>query len=255
MATYVLVHGAWHGGWCWWKVTPRLQAAGHTVYTPTLTGLGERAHLGHADVGLGTHVQDVVSVVECEDLAEVVLVGHSYGGMAISGVAERVPERLAHLVYLDAFVPADGQALLDLVPPQGRPGMEARVRAEGDGWRLAGRLPMPWSQAVQEDYHVTDPAEVAWMSARLGPQPFKTFTEPVRLTSAAAAALPRTYIRCVNGVNPAFDRAAEHARQPGSGWRHVELPTWHDAMVTLPEPLVDALLAVSAPGSGRPAAP
>src|SRR4051812_8081549 len=108
MATFVLVHGAWHGGWCWRKLTPLLRAAEHAVYTPTLTGLGERAHLGGPDVGLATHVRDVVTVLWYEDLSGVVLVGHSYGGMVIGGVADQVPERLAHLVYLDAYVPEPG---------------------------------------------------------------------------------------------------------------------------------------------------
>src|SRR5437763_6310667 len=103
MATYVLVHGAWHGGWCWQRVTPLLRAAGHEVYTPTLTGLGERAHLGTPDVGLATHVEDIVTMLEYEDLTDVVLVGHSYAGMVITGVAHAVPSRLTHLVYLDAF--------------------------------------------------------------------------------------------------------------------------------------------------------
>src|SRR5438128_128006 len=104
MATFVLVHGAWHGGWCWKRVTPLLRAAGHEVYATTLTGLGERVHLASPNVGLALHVQDVVGVLEYEDLRDVILVGHSYGGIVISGVADRVPERLRHLVYLDALV-------------------------------------------------------------------------------------------------------------------------------------------------------
>jgi pimeloyl-ACP methyl ester carboxylesterase len=244
MATFVLVHGAWHGGWCWRKLTPLLRAAGHEVFAPTLTGLGERAHLAQADVGLTTHVQDVVNVLEYEDLAGVVLVGHSYGGMVITGAAHQAPGRLAHLVYLDAFVPADGQSMLDLGPPERRPNMEARVRAEGDGWRLPSLQPVPWEQFVRDVYLVTDEAEVAWLAARLGPQPFQTMTEPVRAANPEAAALPRTYIRCLQYPNPAFDGFAEQARQPGSGWRYHTLPTSHDAMVTLPRELAALLLAI-----------
>src|SRR5207248_5461012 len=118
MTTFVLVHGAWHGGWCWRKLTPLLREKGHDVFTPTLTGLGERVHLAGPEVGLGVHVQDVASVIEYENLHDVVLVGHSYGGMVIAGVAGRLPERLAHLVYLDAYAPEDGQAMTDLVPPE-----------------------------------------------------------------------------------------------------------------------------------------
>ena len=128
--TYVLVHPAWHGGWCWKKVTPLLRARGHDVYTPTLTGLGERSHLAHPEIGLETHIQDVVNVLKYEDLGRAILVGHSSSGAVITGVADRVPEQVAHLVYLDAFVPADGQAMMDTIPPG---------KAAGDGTAGAGR--------------------------------------------------------------------------------------------------------------------
>jgi pimeloyl-ACP methyl ester carboxylesterase len=244
MSTFVLVHGAWHGGWCWRKLTPLLRAAGHEVYTPTLTGLGERAHLGNPAVGLATHVQDVVNVLAYEDLTDVVLVGHSYGGMVIAGVAHAVPERLAHLVYLDAFVPEDGQSMLDLGPPERRESMTRRVREEGDGWRLPSLQPVPWEQFVRDVYLVTDPAEVAWLAARLGPHPFKTITDPVRATNPAAATLPRTYVRCLKYPNPAFDQFAAQAQQPGAGWRFHALATSRDAMVTMPRELADVLLAI-----------
>ena len=136
MATFVLVHGAWHGGWCWKKVTPLLRAAGHEVYTPTLTGLGERAHLLTREVDLDTHIRDIINVLEYEELRDVILVGHSYAGMVIAGVADRVPARLAHLVYLDAFVPRDGQASLSLSPPELEAHLRAQALAEGDGWRV-----------------------------------------------------------------------------------------------------------------------
>jgi pimeloyl-ACP methyl ester carboxylesterase len=244
MTTFVLVHGAWHGGWCWRKLTPLLRAAGHEVYTPTLTGLGERAHLGNPEVRLATHVQDVVSVLEYEDLTEVVLVGHSYGGMVIAGVAHAVPERLAHLVYLDAFVPEDGQSMLDLGPPERRESMTRRVREEGDGWQLPSLQPVPWEQFVRDVYLVRDEAEVAWLAARLGPHPFKTITDPVRARNPVAAAIPRTYVRCLQYPNPAFDHFAAQAQQPGSDWRYHALPTSHDAMVTMPRELADLLLGL-----------
>ena len=129
MATYVLVHGAWHGGWCWQRVTPLLRAAGHEVLTPTLTGLGERSHLANSAIDLNTHIQDVVNVLEYEDLRKVILVGHSYGGMVITGVSERVPERLTHLVYLDAFVPRDGQSLLGFVGEPLRTAIQEQAQA------------------------------------------------------------------------------------------------------------------------------
>ena len=136
MATFVLVHGAWHGGWCWKRVTPLLRAAGHEVYAPTLTGLGERAHLLSRDVNLDTHIHDVVNLLDCEELTDVVLVGHSYAGIVIAGVATQRPGRVAHLVYLDAFVVRDGQSLEDLHTPEAVAGRQARVLAEGEGWRL-----------------------------------------------------------------------------------------------------------------------
>jgi pimeloyl-ACP methyl ester carboxylesterase len=135
-STYVLVHPAWHGGWCWKKVTPLLQAKGHDVYTPTLTGLGERSHLAHPDVGLETHIQDILNVLKYEDLSDVILVGHSSSGVVITGVADRTPERIAHLVYLDAFVPENGQSMMDIVPRHIAPRHEARVQSEGQGWLL-----------------------------------------------------------------------------------------------------------------------
>jgi pimeloyl-ACP methyl ester carboxylesterase len=122
MATFVLVHGSMHGGWCWQRVAPLLRAAGHEVFTPTLTGLGERVHLAHPDIDLDTHIQDVLGVLEDEDLHDVVLVGHSYATLVIIGVADRLPERIAHLVYLDGPIAGEGQALLDFFPPDDQAG-------------------------------------------------------------------------------------------------------------------------------------
>src|SRR5262245_30919971 len=134
LATFVLVHGAWHGGWCWRRVAPLLRAAGHEVYTPTLTGLGERAHLVARHVDLDTHIADVRGVLQCEELSNVVLCGHSYGGMVISGVAESAPNALRSLVYLDAFVPADGQCLLDFIPAERLAELRQSVHDRGAGW-------------------------------------------------------------------------------------------------------------------------
>src|SRR5215471_17762390 len=136
MTTYVLVHGAWHGGWCWRKVRDALERSGAEVYTPTLTGLGERAHLASKDIGLDTHVADVLGVLEGEDLSEVVLVGHSYSGMVVTAVADRAADRVARLVYLDAVVPNDGQCLYDRAPPQVRTSWEEQARVGGEGWRV-----------------------------------------------------------------------------------------------------------------------
>ena len=153
--TYVLIHPAWFGGWCWKKVTPLLRAQGHEVFTPTLTGLGERAHLARPEVGLEIHVRDIINVIEYENLRNVILVGNSSGGMVITGAADHVPERIAHLVFLDAFVPTDGQSMLDVIPPDRRPALEAFVQKEGDGWLLPRFAPPPWEKLVTETWQVT----------------------------------------------------------------------------------------------------
>lgn len=244
-APVVLVHGGWHGGWCWRKVVPLLRAAGHQVWTPTLTELGERRHLLGPEVGLATHVADVANLLDHEDLRGVVLVGHSSGGPVVAGVAERAAERLAHLAYLDAFVPEDGQALVDLLTAERRHGFEERVRTEGEGWKLPSPAPGPWDVSLRQVWGVGDEADIRWMVPRLAPHPFKTMTDPHRAGHPAAAALPRSYLRCTGFPSPAFDRTAETARRPGSGWRLRELATGHDAMVTAPRELADLLLAIA----------
>lgn len=232
--TFVLVAGGWHGGWCWKRVTPLLRAAGHGVHAPTLTGLGERAHLLDRDIGLGLHVLDVVNVLEYEDLGGVTLVGHSYGGMVISGVAGRVPERIARLVYLDAFVPEDGQSLFDLLRPERREVYLRGAREHGGGWRV----PPPPPRALG----VTGEEEARWLAAKLTPQPLRTFEEPAWLADPTSAALPRTYIHCTAGLlAPSFAPFAERFRD-APGWRYHELETGHDAMLTAPEELAGALL-------------
>jgi len=233
-ATFVLIHGAWHGGWCWKKLTPLLRAAGHDVYTPTLTGLGERAHLLNPQIGLGTHVEDIRALLEYEDLHNVILVGHSYGGMVIAGVAEVAARRLSHLIFLDAFVPLDGQSVLDTRSDRGAP-VRKIAQESGDGWKV------PIGKAT---FGVTDEADVAWMSARMTPQPLRTFEEPVRLTSPAAHALPRSYILCRQDEPTLFDSHAQRVKS--EGWGYFELRTGHDAMITAPEELARILLKVAA---------
>ena len=188
MATFVLVHPAWLGGWCWRKLVPLLRAHGHEVHTPTLTGLGERAHLAHPGIDLKVHITDVVDVLAYEDLHNVVLVGSSSAGMVITGVAEQVPDRISQLVYLDAFVPDDGQCLLDLVPPDRRAAMEALAETEGDGWLLPRFASAQWDQFIPEAWQVTDPTDLAWMLDRLRPTPFGHFTTAVRRGNPTACA-------------------------------------------------------------------
>ena len=237
----VLVHPAWFGGWCWRKVVPILRARGHEVFTPTLTGLGERAHLASREIGLQTHIQDVVNVLEYENLSQVILVGNSSGGMVITGVADRMPERIAHVVYLDAFVPEDGQSMLDIIPAERRPLMEALVQEEGDGWLLPRFGPAPWEKFVPEAWGITDEDELRWILPRLRPTPFGHFKQRVRRNNAAAERLPRTYIRCRGWPNASFDRYAELARN-AAGWRHRELDTSHLPYITHPLELANSLM-------------
>jgi len=237
MTTFVLVHGAWHGGWCWQRVTSPLRAAGHIVYTPTLTGLGERAHLLAPTIDLETHIRDIVGVLAYEELTDVVLVGHSYAGAVITGVADRAPSRLGHLVYLDAFVLRDGETLFDLHPPPMRDGMRARSDAEGEGWYL----PPPPSTG-QALFGITDPADIAWVRGKLGPQPRAPHEQPLRVAHPAGAALRRTFIYCADKASGDLFAAMARRAQEGEGWGYHELPTGHDAMVTMPEALA-ALLA------------
>ena len=237
MATYVLVHGGWHGGWCWKKVTPLLRAAGHDVYAPTLTGLGERVHLLTPAVGLETHVEDVLGVLRYEDLQQVVLVGHSYGGIVITGVAERAADRLAHLVYLDAFVPRDGQCLLDLVPPERAAATREQAKTTGDGWRVPPR--------PVEQFGVTAEADLRWAGPKVGDQPRLTFEQPVHCASVASAALPRTFIRCTESAGSGFSATFAERVRADTSWRYRELATGHDAMITAPDALADLLLEVT----------
>lgn len=242
--TFVLVHPAWFGGWCWKKVAPLLRERGYDVYTPTLTGLGDRAHLARPEIDLSIHIEDVANLLKYEDLTGVILVGNSSGGMVITGVADQAPERIAHIVYLDAFVPQDGQSMLDLIPPDRRPPMEALVRNEGQGWLLPRFAPPPWEKFVPEAWRITDEADLRWVVPRLRPTPFGHFKEPVHRKNAAAEKLPRTYIRCVQWPNAVFDRHAEAARQT-PGWRYRELATSHIPYITHPNQLADLLIEVT----------
>ena len=189
MATFVLVHGGWHGGWCWQKVVPFLEAAGHEVYAPTLTGLAERASELSPDVGLDTHIQDIVGLLEEKNLQGVILVGHSYGGMVITGVVDRVPERIAHLVYLDTFVPRDGESIADVVPLL-KYVLRKQAQAHGDGWRVDSH----------GTYGVTTEPDRSWVLSNVTAQPLKSLEQPLHLKNPAiVSAKPRTHINCTGG--------------------------------------------------------
>jgi pimeloyl-ACP methyl ester carboxylesterase len=227
MATIVVCHGAWSSGWAWKKMRPLMRDAGHELFVPSYTGLGERAHLQSRDINLDTHIDDVLGVMQYEDLKDVVLVGHSYGGMVATGVADRARERIRQLIYYDAFVPRHGQSLSDL-GPQGPHSARARATAEGDGWLVP-------SNPVPPD---TDPADVAWIAARRIEQPLACFEQKLRLS--AEPAMPRSYIRCSRiGPTDVFLPFLERAR--AEGWPYVEIDASHSAHVTAPQLLMRTL--------------
>ncbi len=234
MTNFVLVHGAWHGGWCWTRVAPLLRRAGHDVFTPTLTGLGERAHLASADVNLDTHIADILGVIDNEELDDVVLVGHSYGGMVITGVAERAAKRIDTLIYLDAFVPEDGQSVFQLMGPERAGGIREQTSRTGDGWRVD---PMP-----AEVFQVRDAGDIAWVDRRCVPQPIATFGQPIASAGAIGAVRRRMYIRADNDRVTAYAHCAEHARN-AADWDYHDVPAGHDVMIDAPDALTEILLA------------
>jgi pimeloyl-ACP methyl ester carboxylesterase len=230
MSTFVVCHGAWSAAWAWKKVRPLLRAAGHEIFTPTYTGLGERAHQVSRSINLETHIGDVLAMLDCEDLRDVVLVGHSYGGMVATGVADRAAERIAKLIYLDAFVPEDGQSLFDLLPASARASRQEAAHTQGDGWLLPPN-PTPAD---------TSPDDVAWITPRRRWQPIATFTQPLVLKNAAAH-LPRAYVYCTR-IAP-DDTFGQFARQfrADRAWKYFEIDASHSPNVTAPEEIARLL--------------
>ena len=244
MGVYVLVHPAWFGGWCWQKVDTLLRAAGHRVYTPTLTGLGERAHLASPEVGLSTHVDDVAGTLVFEDLREAVLVGNSSAGAVITGVAARAPERVDRVVYLDAFVPADGESVLELIPPERREVMQTLVETEGNGWALPRFAEAPWDTFVPGAWNVADEADLRWILPRLRPTPFRHFSEPLRAEPRGDEKPRHVYVRCRGWPHPRFDRYASRAGS-SPDWDLYELEGSHLPYVTAPDDLTALLLEIA----------
>ena len=230
MATFVLMHGGWHGGWCWRRVAKLLRARGHEVLTPTQTGLGERAHLLRTDLTTETFVQDLVGVLEAEELVDAVLVGHSSGGVTITGAADRVPERVRSLIYLDGILLQDGESLADQFSPPQAAAYEAAV--------AAGGVNFPPPPAAAFDVPAGPDAE--WVNRRMTAQPFGTAKSALRLAHPLGNGLPCAYIACTAPAHPFV--AASHAWVKGrEGWRWQEIATGHDAMVTAPEAVADLL--------------
>jgi pimeloyl-ACP methyl ester carboxylesterase len=235
MASVVLAHGAWSSAWAWKKMRPLMRAAGHEFFTPSYTGLGQRAHLATPDITLSTHVQDVVSVLEFEDLKDVTLIGHSYGGMVATGVVDKARGRIAKVIYLDAFAPRDGQSLFDLTGPKAEGNMRAGAAKDGDGWKL------PINPTPPD----TSPEDVAWASPRRKPQPIKTFEEKIKLTSTEAPP-PRHYIYAKkNGPGDVFRQFGERAKSE-AGWKYYEIDASHNPHITCPDALMKLISEIMA---------
>jgi pimeloyl-ACP methyl ester carboxylesterase len=242
MATFVLVHGSWAGGWLWDRVRPKLEDAGHRVLTPTLTGLAERHHLSEPHIGLSVHVEDVARLMEWSCVHDAILVGRSYGGMVITGVAARVPDRIHHVVYVDAFAPITGESAFSQLPWL----REVFAKSRGE---------QPWEVAPLNPGTLgADADDLAWLSSKLTSMPLLSHEEPLGLGSEEAlASLPVTYLHCAD--QPLFDQVAESARN--RGFRVVTITgSSHVQVLTQPGVLLEQLLPLApgrAPGASTPA--
>jgi len=248
MTTYVLVGGAWLGGWCWQPIARRLRENGHDAYPVTLTGLGERAHLASSEVGLETHITDVVNLVEFEDLQEIVLLGHSYAGLVVTGAADQIPERISQLVYLDTVPIPAGAALIEMFPPEARRQVNRQVEELGDGWRFP--MPPPEELATMGSLEGLDEEALAVLRSRAVPQPFGTYTQPLRLEDPSREELSRIGILCSFSLDQVKEAIASDdplfRELSGPNWRFIELPTEHWPMFSRPEDLAELLLDLPA---------
>ena len=238
-ATVLVCHGAWSAGWAWKKMHPLMTAAGHRLVTPSYTGLGERAHLANPSIDLETHIEDILNVIHYEDLRDIVLVGHSYGGMVATGVAGRARDRVTQLIYIDAFVPDDGESLLDLLNGSERQRMRELAKA-GDGWRVPPNPTPP----------DTPPADLEWLTERRVDMPLKCFEMKLKLHGGNLT-LPRNYIYATR-ASPvdAFGPFAKRARSE-AGWRYHEIDASHSPNVTAPEALMSVLQKIVVEGKQK----
>ncbi|MCB1488152.1 MAG: alpha/beta hydrolase [Bauldia sp.] len=238
MANFLVCHGAWSGGWSWARMREPLAKRGHSLLTPTYTGLGERSHLLAPNIDLDLHIADILGVIEYEDLDDLTLIGHSYGGMVATGVADREPDRVAMIIYVDAFVPEDGESVLDLRPAEEAKRMRDQVSGPGDGWRLP---PSPLAPDVA-------PEDFDWLNARRSWMPFRTYMQRISLTGAGSR-IPGAYIHCTRkGASDPFKAMAERVRAR-PGWHCYELDAGHTPNITVPETLADLLDRIVADGA------
>jgi pimeloyl-ACP methyl ester carboxylesterase len=231
--SFVLVHGAWHGGWCWRRVADRLERKGHKVYAPSLTGLGDRAHLIGTRPTVTTHIDDIANIIRFEDLQRVILVGHSYGGIIISGVAEKVEKQIGSIVFLDAFVPPNGATIMSMSRQGLRDNVNAAIRR--------GELGIPPASAA---YFNVNEKDRAYVDRKCTPQPIGTYGDPVKLSGARERIAKKTYIRAKGFNSGGFDAIAARLRSDPA-WNVHDMPCGHDAMIDMPDQLTELLLAAA----------
>ena len=232
---FVLVHGAWHGGWSWEKVKGKLSEEGNQVYTPTLSGMGENRDKLNSTIDLNTHIEDIVNLIVKENLHHVVLVGHSYAGLVISGVADKIPERLEKLIYLDALLAENGESAFSVNPKESQDLFKKTALDYDKGLSI----PAPSSTW----FGVTDSTAVKWTNDHLTSQPFKTFSQPLNLKNSYGNKLPMTYIACISPQLPVLVQFSEKIKK-NKNWKYYELQTGHDAMITMPTELARLLLSI-----------
>jgi pimeloyl-ACP methyl ester carboxylesterase len=238
LPTFVFAHGSWHGGWCWTRVADRLRAQGHRVFAPSYTGMGDRAHLLTKHITLDTFIEDICEVLTSEELSEVILVGHSFGGVPITGVADRLPERIRHLAYLDGVVLESGMCAFSSYPPEESAQRASAAEASGSlAVPAPERLPASWGLAEGS-------ADYTWVMRRLSPTPLRAYTTPLMLRAPIGNGRPRTYIHCTQPENPAM-QASRVLVKSLQGWNWVDFPGPHDCMITHPDELAALLLALS----------
>ncbi|WHI46458.1 alpha/beta fold hydrolase [Microbulbifer sp. JMSA004] len=233
MATFVLVHGAWQGGWCWKRVSALLRQYGHEVYCPTLTGLGERAHLLCESIDLDTHIQDILGVVACEELTDIVLCGHSYGGVVITGVADKLHQYIRSLVYLDALVPENGQNVIDLLPADIGMELQKAARTKGDGYRVAPTPAIAFGVGMQDQ---------GWVDRHCVDHPLGSFVQAIELQGLWKQVARYRYIYAT-GWTPGIGGPFFKKAQREVGWEAMTIPCGHDVMIDMPKELAQILVA------------
>jgi pimeloyl-ACP methyl ester carboxylesterase len=236
MANFVLVHGTWVGGWIWRDVAERLRAKGHLVFTPTLTGLGEREHLASPQVNLDTHIQDIAGVIKFERLTDVVLVGTSYAGLVISGVADRMPGHIASLIYLNAGLPTNGKCMMDTVSPERRAAVQKLVDEKGDGFMSPSTMVL--------DTGIEDEGANKLFLSRTSAHPYASLLQPIQLTGQYLDVKNKAYILATKKISHHFKEYYAWARQQ-PGWTAHELPTHHYPMVTAPDMTAELLMKIA----------